>query len=148
MPEVSCFPLMFYYYCLSVFTPCNSVISISTAFFTTIPTVFSLLSASSKSVILSPIQEIWNTAFPFGCKVWIYPFPCCFNPVTKWCCSGLLYFPCGLSVCLPAQSHSKYKYFKRSLKGLVCSLLHQAPAVLTSLLIPNDHSFFVLLSWP
>lgn len=140
------FYLVFYYCCLSVSTPCSSVISITVTLFTTFSTVFSLLWTSSKSVVFSSIQEIWNTAVPFGYKFWIYPFPCCLNPVTKWCCSRLLCFPCGVSICLPAKSHSKYKYFRWSLKGLVCSL-HQAPAVLTSFLIPYDHNFFVLHSW-
>lgn len=72
----------------------------------------------------------------------MYPFPCCLNPVTEWGCSGLLCFPCGVSVCSPAKSPSEHTSFTRSLEGLVHSLLHQAPpAALTSFLTPYDHSF-------
>lgn len=104
--------------------------------------VFTVFWTSSKSVLFSSIQEIWDAALPSGYELWMYPLPCCLNPVMEWACSGLLCFPCGVSVCSPAKSPAEHRPFTRSPEGLVHSLLHQAPpAALTSFLTPYDHSF-------
>lgn len=104
--------------------------------------VFTVFWTSSKSVLFSSIQEIWDAALPSGYELWMYPLLCCLNPVTEWACSGLLCFPCGVRVCSPAKSPAEHRPFTRSPEGLVHSLLHQAPpAALTSFLIPYDHSF-------
>lgn len=67
--------------------------------------VFTVFWTSSKSILFISIQEIWDTAFPSGYELCMYPFPCCPNPVTKW--SSLLYCPYGVSVSSPAKSPSE-----------------------------------------
>lgn len=131
---------MFYNCFFSVFIPWSSVTSISITLFPTLQCLLcsELLPNQSSSV---PSKKSGMQHSPLatssGCI-----HSCAVSIQWQWACSGLLCFPCGVSVCSPAKSPAEHRPFTRSLEGLVHSLLHQAPpAALTSFLTPYDHSF-------
>lgn len=131
---------MFYNCCISVFTPWSSVTSIGIALPHT--AVFTVFWTSSRPVLLSFHPRNLGYSIPLWLRALHDPFACCLNPVTKWGCSRLLYFPCGASVCSPAKSPSEHTSFTQSPEAPVHSLLRQAPpAASTSFLTPCDHSF-------